>query len=161
MVLNAQGKLQNVKASVEKYVNDKLVVTEGFTVNYEGHPFEVASAEEWIDETILGLGDFEYVRGVDSSSFGQLTNVILNFNIFVNKEKTLQSNRHYVIRDIIFDYFKIGTTVNMYDFSEGNFVTVIQTLKVREVVTDSPLVEDNYFRYTLTFGLEWLQKWNR
>ena len=161
MTLESQGKLQNVKASVEKYINDTLVITHGLTVNYEGIPFEVASREEWVEETILGLGDFEYVRGVDSSHFGQLTTVLLNFNIFVNKEKTLRSNRHYEIRDVVFDYFKVGTTVDMYDFSNSNFVTVIQKLKVREVITDTPIPENNYFRYTLTFGIEWLQKWDR
>jgi len=85
--------------------------------------------------------------------------VLLSCNIFVNPDKTTKTNRHYEIRDLLYNYLAIGKTLNMYDFASGTTASAIQVLKVRDVVTDSPIPNDELFQYNLTVEIAWLEKW--
>lgn len=155
----SQSKVQNVKASIENYIGDNLVTTEGLKVNFEGLKFETEGLEEWIQEDIMGEVP-EFHRQVDEDgNFGQTVSIILNFNIFVNKDKTRKTNRHYEIRDIIYNYFYIGAQINLYDFSQGDFNNALQVMKIREIITDMKIPDDNFYQYTFTVGIDWLQKW--
>jgi hypothetical protein len=84
---------------------------------------------------------------------------MLNFNIFVNREKTLKTNRHYEIRDLIYEYFKIGTQIDLYDFSSDDFSSSLQKMEVREIVTDMVIRDDRYSAYNFTVAIDWLENW--
>ncbi len=159
MAIDKHSKIQNVKASLEKYIADNLVTTEGLRVAFEGVPFESATEDEWIEERIESFGNTDFGRQVDTTRMGQTTQVMLSFNIFVNPDKTIKSNRHYELRDKVLNYFTIGTTINMYDFYNNNFSTVVQILKVRDILTDRAIQDDNFWRYEIVIGVDWLEKW--
>jgi len=162
MARHNEGKFQNAKASIEKYVHENIVVTEGLRVNFDGVVFENDDSPEWISETIFGLDDKVYHRGVDVGVDGQTDNIVLNFNIFVVKEKTNKTNRHYELRDILADYFYIGKKIPMYDFSNDEFETIIQNLKIREVDTDEAVLDQRkYWIYNYMVFIDWLEKWNK
>ena len=159
MSLDQSGKIQNVKASLEKYIGDNLVITEGLTMDFEGKPFEGTGMAEWIEERILGSGSRDFHRQVSSSATGQTTQIILNMNIFVNPDKTTKTNRHYEIRDIVADYFKIGTQIALYDFSNNDWATSLQEMEVREIITDRPIPDLDFLMYSFTVGIAWLESW--
>ena len=159
MALNAEGKAQNVKASLERYAHEKLVVDEGLLVHFEGLPFEPEHAEEWVEESILGFVDQRYHRQVDRDTHGQTTSVLLNFSVFVNRERVLRTNRPHEVRDVIYDYFTVGTEIPLYDFYNQDFENVLDVMTVAEVVTDGPVPNEDYQQWTLTLGVDWLQKW--
>jgi len=159
MALNANGKFQNVKASLEKYIKDNLVTTEGLVVDFEGFPFEGTGRSEWIEERILGPGERDYHRQVSSTTTGQTTEIVLNFNIFVNPDKTTKTNRHYEIRDIVADYFKIGTQIDLYDFSNNDWTTSLQKMEVRDVITDRTIPDPSFLQFTFTVGIAWQESW--
>ena len=161
MTLNAQGKIQNVKASLEKYISENLQVKEGFTMDYEGVPFESAGNNEWIQERILSFGKKDFRRQTSSTGLrGYLTLIMLSFNIFVDSENTLRTNRIYEIRDTIMDYFKEGTKISLYDFSTGEWNTILDSLIVRGIETDSPIPNDDLSQYNVTVGIDWLEQTN-
>ena len=159
----SESKMQNVKSSIEKYIKDNLVTTEGLKVNFEGLSFETEGLEEWIQEDIIGnVSEFngQFHRQVDESDrHGQTISIFLNFSIFVNRNKTKKTNRHYEIRDIIANYFYIGTEINLYDFYNGNFSNVLQIMKIRDIETDRKIPDDDFHQYIYTVVIDWLQKW--
>ena len=166
----AEGKAQNIKASLEKYIRDNIVLIEGLYVVFEGMPYSNLSQEEevtgrsnreeWIHENILTLrGNSQYHRQVELNTYGETEGVLLDFSIFVNKEKTRKTNRHYEIRDIIAEHFYIGTLIDMYDFASADFNTVLQKLKVHEIITDRVIPNNNYLQYNYTASILWLNKW--
>jgi hypothetical protein len=85
--------------------------------------------------------------------------VLLSLNIFVKPELTTKVNRHFEIRDDIYDHLKIGSGVTFYDFQGGVTNALVQNMKVRDIVTDSPIPNNDYHQYNLTVQLDWLQKW--
>jgi len=159
MARSAQGKIQNVKASLERYIKDKLVTTEGFTVDFEGFPFEGTGLAEWIEERILGPGAKDFHRQVSSTTIGQTTQIVLNLNIFVNPSKTRRTNRHYEIRDAVIGYFEIGTQIDLYDFSDNDWTTSLQKMEVNETITDRPIPDPDFHQYNLSVGIAWLECW--
>lgn len=161
MALNKEGKLQNVKASIEKYIYDNLVLVEGLEIAWEGKPFEEGNALEWVQESIVGVGERMYHRQVNGSDvYGNTTMVMLSFNIFVNPEKTHKTNRNYEIRDIIHNYFTIGKSISLYDFSDDDFTTSLQEMQVDEIMTDGQIPNEEYQQYNITYVVEWLEKWD-
>ena len=158
MGLEARGKIENVKASLEKYIYDSLVTASGVSVNMEGLPFEATHRDEWIQENILGVRDWQIHKRDGEGMRGQTTQVILNFNIFVNRKETKKANRHYELRDTIATYFNIGTDVDLYDASNSEWLTSLEKLRLREVITDASIPNDNFYQYNYTVGFEWLAK---
>ena len=155
-----EGKAQNIKASLEKYIRDNIVLIEGLYVVFEGFPWSSTAQEEWIHENILTLrSNSQYHRQVGENTYGETLEIILDFSIFVNKEKTRKTNRHQELRDIIANYFKVGTEINLYDFASADFNTVLQKLKVHEIITDEVIPNNNYLQYNYTASILWLNKW--
>ena len=159
MALLAHAKIQNVKASIEKYIKDNIETGQGISIDWEGSMFEEGDKNEWIQERILSGGNRDYHRSTDVDKEGQTTQIILNFNIFVNRQNTQKTNRHYELRDILFEYFKIGTEIDLYDFSSGNFNTSLQKMMITEIITDQPIPDEAYFQYNFTIGMNWLEQW--
>lgn len=159
MILLNEGKIQNVKASIERYIQANLSGTEGLTIDYEGKSGEPFSSDEWVQERILGPTNHRYHRGIGGSRRGQGESIILNLNVFVNRQKTKKTNRHYEIRDLIVKHFYVGKDIDLYDFENGNFTTSIQKMRVREVVTDEPIPDDDFFQWNYTVGIDWMAKW--
>ena len=159
MGLTNEGMVQNAKASLEKYIQDSLAITEGLKVDYEGKIGEPFDEKEWIAESILDFPIQEHLRSVGDGQKGNRASILVNLNIFVKKDNTRQTNRHYEIRDIIGDYLYIGKDIDLYDFQNSNFTTSLQKLRIREIITDRPIPNDNFWQYNYTVGIDWTQKW--
>lgn len=159
MTLDATGKFQNVKASVEYFLKTNLVTTSSLNVDFEGLPFEEEGKTEWVQERIMAITPLAEGRKDQEANHYRVVDVMLSLNTFVKKDRTTYSNRHYQIRDIIAGYLNLGTDVNLYDYANGNFTTSIQKMRVREIVTDSPIPNEDFHQYNYTVSLEWEQKW--
>ncbi len=189
MTLDANGRAQNIKASIEKYATDNLVTSEGLTLALEGQPFESDDVTEWVQENILGIGggyfgktikeDYSFLGTENGEVFtteddfwfvvepytsytpvsALIVPILLNFNIFVDKTATTRINRHYELRDIVLNYFKVDSTIPLYDFYNNDFEYSIQEMKVRDIITDRVIPDVNYVQYTLTIDLEWTEMW--
>ena len=159
MGLDNSGKIQNVKASIEKYIDDNLVATAGLTMDWEGVPFESSGVSCWVQPRIIGMGGRDFHRQVTSgSTLGQTTQVLLNFNIFVSPEQMPpRTNRHYQVRDRIAGYFCIGKQIDLYDI--GDWTTSLQKMEVDEIITDRTVPDPDFYQYNYTVGIRWLEKW--
>jgi len=159
MSLNANGKFQNVKASIEKYIRDNLIATEDLVFDIEGEPFERPSSQEWVEEVILGKGAGIYHRQTSSTTTGKTVPVLLSLNIYVGKTETTKTNRHYEIRDVVANYLKIGTKIDLFDFADDDWTNSLQTMEVRDVVTDRAIPDPDFHRYNYTVEIHWMEQW--
>jgi len=156
----SEGKVENLKTSIERHIRQKLELEEGFTIHYEGLNFEEDSSSEWIQENILSTNlEEQYDHKDHSGNRRKLVVVALNFNIFVKKTSTTKTNRHYEIRDALGEYYNVGHTINLYDAVSENFSSSIQTMKIKEIITDEVIPSDDIYQYNYTIGIEWLRKW--
>jgi len=153
--------MQNVKASIENYIQKKLVLDEELIVQFEGMPFEADGYNEWIREEIVGKTTEIYFRDAELGYDGVVSGIMLQFNIFVNKEKTSKTNRHYEIRDLIAEHFNLGNKINLYDFQEYDYDNSLQTLAIRDIITDQPIPNDQYHQYNYTVLIHWIEKWEK
>lgn len=159
MVLQKNASIANVKASIEKYIKDNLGITEGLDIDYEETPFEVNHVKEWINPRIIGIGGRSFHRQTGGGLLGQTSEVLLNINIFVNRELTQKTNRIYELRDLIYTYFTIGKEISLYDFNNDDFTNILQTLVVREIITDQVVPAEDYSQYVFACMISWLEQW--
>jgi hypothetical protein len=157
MALDKEAKVRNIKYSVERYLNDNLGAT--YTFQWEGAPFESSGVTEWIQETVMIPGSGDYHRQVSDTQYGETKQPVINLNIFVNKEKTTYADRHYQIRDVVFEHLTIGSGVTLYDYAGGVTNVASQIMKVREIITDQSIPNDDFFQWNLSVAIDWLQKW--
>lgn len=157
MALNKDGSVENLKYSIERHLKYHLGST--LTFDWEGARFETSGATEWVQERVMGMGAGTYHRGVGGGLDGQTVPVLLSCNVFVNPNKTTKTNRPYEIRDLLFNKLRTGTTIGFYAFASGSTSTTTQILKVRDVVTDSPVPNDDLLQWNLTVEIDWLEKW--
>jgi len=140
--------------SLDKYVYDNLVTTEGLSVDYEGKPFDNESADEWVQSRIF-FPTTDFHRQGSSTEYADNVDIMLNMNIFVKKSGITISHRHYALRDIVANYFRVGQNIEIKNYAESGS-THITYVKVREDITDSPLPETNeYYQYNLTKVIQW------
>lgn len=151
MALGSVALLGNVKRSLDKYTFDNLYTTEGYSVDWEGLKFEESAVTGWIQPRIVDISS-EYVRQASATEYGEQANVLFQINIFTKKSGVTISHRHYLMRDAVANYFKIGQSINLKDYTSAASPTVA-TMKVRDIVTDSPFPETATL-YGWTFAVE-------
>ena len=162
MAVLASARMANIKASVEKYIYDKVVLIEGIAVDFEEVPFESGDHTEWIQERLMGVSDFDFHRQVGGGAdLGQTKELLLSFNCFVQRDNTTKVVRHYELRDLIYNYFTIGKTIPIYDYNDDDFVNVLDYLKVFEIDTDAPLPNNDWRQYNLTLVLQYTERWTK
>jgi len=162
MPITAQSRMSNIKASIEKYIYDKLVLIEGIPVDFEEVPFESGSQTEWIQERIIGPGDVQFLRQVGGGAdLGQNKELLLSFNCFVQRDNTTKVVRHYELRDIVYNYFTIGTSIPIYDYNDDDFVNILDYLIVFEVEDDRTIHNNEWRQYNLTLVLNYTESWTK
>src|SRR3990167_4545691 len=153
MTLDANASMANIKRSLDKYCNDNLYSTEGLNVSFEGLPFENVAYTEWVQPRILDITT-QYHRQGSSTQYGETASVLFQINIFTKKSGVTIADRHYMIRDIVADYFKIGKDISIANYVSGT--TALDNLRIREVVTDSPLPETStMYQYVLAWNMNY------
>jgi len=140
--------MANVYRSLNKYVRDNLYTTEGYAVDFEGLAFDDTSVDEWIQFRIL-TATREFHRQGSTTEYAHTNSLMLNFNTFVKKSGVTLTDKHYMMRDTISNYFKVGKGITMYDYV-GSGTTLCEMI-VRRILTDTPLPETNeLLSYNLT-----------
>uniref|UniRef100_A0A6M3IDV3 Tail protein n=1 Tax=viral metagenome TaxID=1070528 RepID=A0A6M3IDV3_9ZZZZ len=153
MPLNPLAKAINIKRSLEYYISTYLGTSESLKVEYEGVPFDSMSVTEWVTPRILDSNPV-FVRQSSDTDYGEDVNLLFQTNIHVKKSSNTTADRHYVMRDIVVDYFKIGTEIDINDWASGSGTSLTEHLKVRSIVNDSMLPEtDTTYEYILAFEL--------
>ncbi|HDZ15274.1 hypothetical protein LCGC14_0725790 [marine sediment metagenome] len=149
--LQGLGLLTNVKRSLEKYIHDNLYTTENLSVDFDGVPFDdSAIAESWLQPRIVNV-DREYARQASSTKYGNDTDIELKFSIFVKKSGTTLTHKHYLLRDKVANYFKIGEDIDLKDYV-GDSAT-LTNMRVRSISSDFPLPETNEL---LGYEVSWM-----
>ena len=155
MALNSLGRKTNIKRSIDKYLHFNLYTNEGINIDFEGLPFNNISLHEWIQARIINFNP-TYHRQGSSMEYGSDVKIFLQLNIFVKKSNLTVSDRHYVIRDIIANYFKIGEDIDIIDYYDS--LDYLCNIRVREIITDSPMPETNTLcHYMLVYGMNYTE----
>ena len=143
--------LTNVKRSLEKYIYDNLFTTEGINIDFDGVPFDDTEvSESWLQPRIINI-DRDYVRQASGSKYGNDTDIELSFGIFVKKSGTTLTHKHYLLRDTVANYFKVGQDIDLKNYA-GNR-TRLTNMRIRSISTDSPEPETNT---TLGYRVSWI-----
>jgi len=158
MPLNALAKSSNIKRSLEAYIQTNLGTSEALSIEYEGLPFDNISVAEWISPRILS-SDPTYYRQSSGTEYGEEVKLFFQTNIHVKKGSNTVTDRHYVLRDIVADYFKIGKGIDISDWYGGSGTSTGEHLIVRDIITDSALPEtDTTYEYVLAFELSYTRQ---
>jgi len=153
-ILGASAQIENVKRSLEKYIWDNLYTIEGISVDFYGLPFDNISITEWIVPRFLM--NRNYVSWASGIEYGYNNNIILNITINVKKTKTTTTDKHYVLRDTIVNYFKIGEDINLNDWVDTE--NYICNMRIREIIEDFSLPEsDTLLSYRIVLGINYIE----
>jgi len=154
-----QASATNLKRSLEKYFYDTIYTIEGLNINWEGVPFDDTAVSEWVQPRILDISSV-YARQASSSKYGEISDVLFQVNIFVKKSGVTVSDRHYVIRDTIANYFGIGQSINLKHYIGDS--SQLDIIKVRDIVNDSPMPEaQTLYQYIIAFELSYTRETNK
>ena len=163
--MDATFRMFNVITSLDKYLYDNLVTTQGFIVDWEGgDSVDISKVNEWIQPRIMrGVGNY-IGGGASPDQQGQETHLLYNVNIFVRRGSTTQKNRLQAIRDIVASYYTIGQTINLYDYADTD--AVVEQMLIRDIETDSVIPPDarseeesTYYQYNYTPTIVVIQRW--
>lgn len=123
----------NMKRCFDNYIKTNI---SGVSVDFEGLPFDNINLSSWIMPRIL---DGFNVKPYRDSEVKQSEEILYQINIFTNTSLVTSSDLIYNIRDTIDSCFKIGKDI-VYSVS-GSTVAIA---RVRSIIDDFPLSEDNY-----------------
>jgi len=140
-VLSQSSLIVNVKRSLDKYIYDNLDVNQNMNVDYEGLPFDNIAINEWITPRIIDMPR-EYHRQGSDTEYAQTNNIIYSININVKKSGATTTDRHYILRDDVVNYFRIGQDISLRDYAASGS-TLICYMRVRDLMEDSSLQDDN------------------
>ena len=74
----------------------------------------------------------------------------------VKKSGAALTDRHYVLRDTVGEYFKIGQNIDYVHYVGDD--SILATMRVRDILSDGPLPEtDTLLRYRVTYLVEYLE----
>lgn len=145
--------LTNLKMSLEKYVYDNIYIIKGIDIDFEGLPFDQTNKLEWIQPRILSVSSPVYCRQSSGSQYGEIVNILFQINIFVKKGEQISSDRHYRLRDLVDNYFKIRNAINIKNYIDDDSSNV-GLVRVNELITDTALPESqNLYQYCLAWEL--------
>ena len=133
--------LVNIKRSLDKYIYDNLGVIENMRVDYEGVPFNTMTVNEWAVPRIVSMRRNFHRQGSDTE-YGQTNNIVYGININVKKSGATTTDRHYVLRDDIVSYFRVGQDIPLRDYSASGS-TLVCYMRVRDLVEDNSLKDNN------------------
>jgi len=147
---DSTAKGANVKRSLDNYISNNM---SGTSVQIEGLPFNDTETSTWIQPRILDIIP-EFVRDASESGYGEQTNILYQVNIYVKKSGTTLSDKHYMIRDEVAQFFKIGEDIPLYDYVSGT--TFVDNLRVRSIETDFTLPEtDELLQYVIAWEMDY------
>ena len=171
MTLDPSYKIENVITSLDKYLYDNLVTTEGLTIDWEGgDSVDIGNVDEWIQPRLME-GIPQYLHWILGNRIGQNTHFLYNINIFVKRGASssaggsLNKNRLIQLRDIVATYYCIGKEIDLMDYSGAN--TLIDKMIVQNIFTDSNIpsaaarieIESTYYQWTYTPEIVVIQGW--
>jgi len=107
MTLDAVAQYTNVERSIEEYIKDSVLDVD---IDFYGLKFKEKDKTEWIRPRITSI-DAEYIGRASASEYGESADVYLVIDCFTKKGHQTVADRHYELRDIVSDYFKIGEDI--------------------------------------------------
>lgn len=143
----------NIKMSLDKYIIDSI---SGTSIDIEGVPFATEDANSWIQPRILDVTPIFHRQGESSgSSYAENVNILFNVNCFAKVGSVTTAHMHYILRDKVASYFKIGKDISLVNYADSG-TTSIDTMRVREIITDAPLPETNeLMQYVFAVEMEY------
>lgn len=155
-LLNGESRWANVERNINKYFVDNVFTTEGIDTDILGLKFSEKDSIEWVRPRVVSM-DAEYLRQASDTHYGEDVNIMFTVDCFVKKSGTTISDRHYVLRDTVANYFKIGQDVDIEDYVSGT--TSTNRMRVRRILEDSPMMEtQTYYQYKIGWLLDYTRK---
>ena len=156
-VLNALSLLDNIKRSLDKYMQSNIYETEGISIDYEGLPFDNIKADtSWVKPRIIDIEN-EYLRQGSETEYGESVNITYQMIIYSKKSGVTIADQTFLIRDTIAEYFKIGEDLPLEDLVNTDS-TNLANMRVRDILIDGPLSDDQEFQ---KYNIEWLLNFTR
>ncbi len=151
MALDANARMVNIKRSLDLYAKNNLSDTEKLDIDYEGVAFDNSGASIWVQPRILDIST-DFYRSGSNTQYAEQTDLLYQITIFVGKSGVTTSDKHYMIRDAVLNYYKSGTSIGIRDCIDSG--TTVDYLVVRDLVTDLPLPEEQTYRgYALAWNI--------
>lgn len=155
-VLSQSSLMVNVKRSLDKYIYDNLDVNQNMNVDYEGLPFDNIVVTEWIIPRIKEMPR-QYHRQGSDTEYAQTNNVLYDININVKKSGATTTDRHYILRDDVINYFRIGQDISLRDYAASGS-TLICYMRVRDLKEDNPQTDDpDLMKYKIGLELDFTE----
>jgi len=155
-IIGDSAKVTNLKRSLEKYIYDNVQVGEGYTISYDQVPFNDKNYDYWFQPRLTGIKR-DFNRQVSSTEYGNEAMAFLKVNIFVKKSGVTLSDKHYLMRDVVAEHFKIGQEIDLRDYV-GDDADVTK-VKVRDIISEGPLPESiNFLQYEIVWQLNYTER---
>jgi len=123
MSIKPAQRLQNVVASLEKYIQDTLVTTDGVAVAWPGVPFDSRDLASWVELYYLGKGDTARFGRVNGDDAGADVRLQVQFACFSRRRTAagVPTNRaaHLILRDKVLGRFPLGGEITLTDYEGG------------------------------------------
>mgnify|MGYP001565595227 CR=1 FL=1 len=173
MTQTAWSKLENIRRSLDVYVNAQLAATfaEGDSgIDWEGVPFDDAGKKEWLQPRLLeparprALFHRQISTSTDPGHRGQTVIFILNLNIFVRlglQTDTVRAIRLHQLRDTVLSAFTEHTKIDVTDYAGDSSVLgslVVDRINLDRQITQPDLSED-LRQHALGVEMRWLERW--
>ncbi len=156
-VLNALSLLDNIKRSLDKYMQSNIYGTEGISIDYEGLPFDnIKAGISWVKPRIVEIEN-EYLRQGSETQYGESVNITYQMSIYSKKSGVTITDQSYLIRDTIANYFKVGEDIPLENLVAGSS-NDLANMRVRDILLDGPLPDDMKFQ---KYVIEWLLNFTR
>jgi hypothetical protein len=154
MTIQALGRMENIIASLEKYVQDNLVTTDSVAVGFPGVPFEPRSKDSWAELTYLKQAHKSVFRRVDATNRGGDASLLIQFLCFARRRTSTGATVHRAacarIRDKILGRFQLGREIDVKDYAASGTTVVDNLCVVR--VENEPLTVGQHIMASIEGG---------
>jgi hypothetical protein len=152
MTIIAEQRLENVVASILKYVTDNYSLT---GIKYPRSNFKVQNVDEWIAVDILSP-ERMFKRQTSPGKFGSINNLIININYFA-KRSFLELGDKYrseLVRDTLHDLFKERTSIPIHDHVDtGSLIGSLECMDIENTNIGLDSDSDSYQYNTSVRGM--------
>lgn len=149
------SKLENVIASVQKYLSDQLEST--YTIDWHNAEVDTEAETQWITPRFMEPAK-DFIRNYTSGAIterGYIVFLPLNINVFTRAAAQTDAYAHLTIRDAVFASFKPLTEIDFTDHVGGGVAGALGSIVCWDVA-DTPLPdEDGLIGHNVTVTLRY------
>lgn len=160
MSIDPTAQMENVEASLYKYLYDSLVTAEGLSVVWPGVRADTSGYAEWVEVRRPAVTRRDYHRQIGGGQEGATARLMLDIACFVKSPGDADAYQITTLRDKVAYYLSINTKIDLNDYADDS--SNVGTLRVEEIITDSQIIpspaEKNVEMWVYSVALSYLEK---